>query len=234
MPNFQYNAAVQVFSIVTPGATGDHEITGLYSTDSSLLASDMLVGDEFYDSIGNRYTIAALTTVPPITSGIITFEVDDTFTNGTPSSGLGMIYRPTTNYGLQVSNSGISAFLNSVARNEAMITADANIIGGNPNESIDAFIESPANKDYTLVYEAKFAFDVAQMDIVTNSGMLEASLQINGVDITGMASLFVTSTNLNATPSGSASLVAGDELILSIANVASALDLQVSIEFTRP
>lgn len=83
-----------------------------------------------------------------------------------------------------------------------------------------------------VIFNAPFAMTLlAFRGIKTVSGTLTISIRVNGVAVTGLSSINVTSSPQNITASGGNSIVAGDEITYQITAVSSAVDFSGTLTF---
>ena len=100
-------------------------------------------------------------------------------------------------------------------------------------DSIGSQIESPSNKTYTLVNVAKFGFTIENISISTGSGTCTAAIQINGVNVGGLSSISVTTTNQNINSTTAKTVAAGGRLTLVITSNNNSADLIFTIGIIR-
>jgi hypothetical protein len=91
----------------------------------------------------------------------------------------------------------------------------------------------PANGTITLILSSYIAMTVNEITVVTSGGTLTLEFQINGVDITGLSAVAVTSSPQVVTASGANVITAGQKLTMIISSVTSAADLQLVMKLTR-
>lgn len=94
--------------------------------------------------------------------------------------------------------------------------------------AFDGFLPTASNGTYTLEYKAIAAYTITGIDIVTVSGTCTAAIQINGVNVTSLSGLSVTSSNTSATATGANGVSVGNEVTL----VLSASSSPVGLKFT--
>lgn len=109
----------------------------------------------------------------------------------------------------------------------ALTPAAANV------EDINGHIVTPVNKTFTLVLDAKYARTIDALTVKTASGTCTVNLKIDGVDVTSLSAVAVTSSESTTAASGANSVAAGATVTLTISSVASAADLVFSIKTTR-
>lgn len=101
--------------------------------------------------------------------------------------------------------------------------------GSAGDSSLSGFIETPSDKTYVLMLYAKQAFTINNITIKTTSGTCTAAVQIDGVNVTSLSGLSVTSVEQTVNATGANSVVAGNTISLVISSNASAADLQFTI-----
>lgn len=100
-------------------------------------------------------------------------------------------------------------------------------------ETIDALVETAANKTYVLRTYAKYACTIFDCTIATSSGTCTVAIKINSTSVTSLSSLSVTSTPQTVASTGASSVVAGDAINMVVSSNSTALDLQASIKLLR-
>lgn len=97
--------------------------------------------------------------------------------------------------------------------------------------SISIYIATPANQTINLDSYAQYPYTISEWDnIQTSSGTLTAALQINGVNVTGISAVTVTSNAQNALASAASSVTIGSNLSLVISAASSPFNLQGTIK----
>jgi hypothetical protein len=108
-----------------------------------------------------------------------------------------------------------------------LVGGGADGAAGDP--SIHALIEAPSNKTYVLVLYANQAGTIDGLVAKTTSGTLTADLRINGVSVTGLSAVAVTSVESNTASAGANTFVVGDTIEVVVSAVSSPVDLQLSV-----
>lgn len=98
---------------------------------------------------------------------------------------------------------------------------------------INAFVETPGNKDYVLVYHAPYAMTLDHLDVATSAGSCTVGVKINGVSVTGMTGLAVTAVNTHAVASAANVVNVDDTITITVLAVAAAANLKLTIEAVR-
>lgn len=100
-------------------------------------------------------------------------------------------------------------------------------------EALSGHIETAANKTYVLDLKAPYAYTVNSLAAKTVSGTCTAKLTIDGVDVTGITALAVSSSEDFDDASGANSVAIGNTLAMVISANSAALDLQFTVAITR-
>lgn len=100
-------------------------------------------------------------------------------------------------------------------------------------EQIDAFVETPSAKTYTLRGKARYAGTINKVYLKTASGTITAKLQIAGVDVTSCTAIAVSSTPSDTTCTAANTFAVGDAITLVTSSNSSSADLVVSVDVTR-
>jgi len=91
--------------------------------------------------------------------------------------------------------------------------------------------EAPGDGEVALVSYATFPFTVKQVfNLKTSSGTVTASFQIDGVNITSLSGLAVTSSQQSPSASGANSVGIGDRLTLLLASGSTPVNLEFVID----
>lgn len=100
-------------------------------------------------------------------------------------------------------------------------------------QSYTMLVEAPANKTYTLDNNVASTRRILNAALKTASGTLTAKLQKNGVDITNLTTLAVTSTISNTVPTndGTSTLAPTDVLTVVVSGVAAPTDFSLDISY---
>lgn len=101
------------------------------------------------------------------------------------------------------------------------------------HEFISGQIELAQNKVYTLDLYAIDERDISFVVIKTTSGTCTAAVKIDGVSITGMSAISVTSVESIANASALNSMASGQTLTLEISNASSPADLVFTLKYER-
>lgn len=97
--------------------------------------------------------------------------------------------------------------------------------------SMNAYIESPAAKNYVLDLDVPVAYTILKLTLQTSAGTCTAALLRNGSPISGAASVAVSSTISNTTLSQVVSV--GDVIALAITSPSAAANLSVAVRTTQ-
>jgi len=96
------------------------------------------------------------------------------------------------------------------------------------------FSTAPTNDTITLIAYALYAFTINQIfSLVTASGTIDVTIQINGTDVTGLTSLSASSSSQNPTATAANTVAVGDKITLVLANNIAATDLEFTLKGTQ-
>lgn len=130
-----------------------------------------------------------------------------------------------------VLNPGQSAFC--VAFSSSQWAA---IIGGSGSQAMMEGGLSGASSDgtYVLTTSARYAFKINSIQgLKSTSGTCSFKVQINGVDVTSITGLSVTSTPQNVTATGANTVAIGDTITFIVSSASSLNDLFFTLDTTR-
>jgi len=100
----------------------------------------------------------------------------------------------------------------------------------NKEDRIFGEIERPTVKEYTLEYFVSRPYVIKNLVIGTSSGTASVSIQINGVNVSGLTNLAVTSTRLNAA-AGSNLAALSSTISLLVLSVDTAINLKFNLNY---
>lgn len=95
--------------------------------------------------------------------------------------------------------------------------------------SFHGFFEGPSNKDYILILHANVAGTINSLVHKTVSGTLTAAIKINGVAVTGLSAVSVTSSKTTTNATAANTFAIGDTITLTVSSGSSPLDFQLSL-----
>jgi hypothetical protein len=98
----------------------------------------------------------------------------------------------------------------------------------NKEDRIFGEIERPTVKEYTLEYFVSRPYTIKNLIIGTSSGTASVSIQINGVNVSGLANVNVSSTRLNAA-AGNNLAALGSIITLLVLSVNTAINLKFNL-----
>jgi hypothetical protein len=98
----------------------------------------------------------------------------------------------------------------------------------NKEDRILGEIERPTVKEYTLEYFVSRPYTIKNLVIGTSSGTATVSIQINGVNVSGLTNLTVSSTQLNA-PAGNNLAALSSIITLRVISVNNAVNLKFNL-----
>lgn len=94
-------------------------------------------------------------------------------------------------------------------------------------------IADPVNRDYTLDQYASFRYVVESMAAVTSAGTCTVALKIDGVAVTSISAVAVTTTETVVTATGANTVAIGNTLVLTASSVSAADNLAYTIKVRR-
>lgn len=99
-------------------------------------------------------------------------------------------------------------------------------------DGLSGEIPTPFDQTYTLILKIPMAVTINELAAKTSAGTATAKLQIDGVDITGITALSVSSSENSATASAANSMAAGTTLTLILSSTSSASNLSFTVKYT--
>lgn len=97
----------------------------------------------------------------------------------------------------------------------------------------NCFITAPIALTIPLISYAEYGFTINGVNnLKTDSGTITASIQINGVDVTGLAGLSVSSTPQSPNATAANVVVTGDRLTLVLASPSSPANFEFTLKAT--
>lgn len=195
--NLRYNI------VSVTGSGPNYTLDGFVFDESATFnGTDVAVGDEIFDAIGNRYRISSFSVQ---TASHLTVVVNDYRTDGMPNTGNGVIFHPSTNYALPVPSrqtNQVSEYLNNFITDQAIQQIDQKIF--ETNTFMDAFTLS--GTDITNGYVT-----LSQNPTISKP----ITIQVVGGSLQEYPTDFSIVSNNRATWLGSfaATVVAGDRLL---------------------
>jgi hypothetical protein len=94
----------------------------------------------------------------------------------------------------------------------------------------NVFIKQPEAETIPLISSSAYAFTIGGLNgLKVASGSLSLSIQINDVDVEGLADIVVTSTPQDLTATAANEVAEGDRLTLVLAGVSSASGLEFTM-----
>lgn len=118
-----------------------------------------------------------------------------------------------------------------------MQSADNSALRGNleiDQKSVTFGAITPDDDTVYLTSYAPYAFTIDSVqNIATSSGTIDAAIQINGTDVTGLGSISVSNTEQDVTASGANTVSIGDKVTLVLSSNASAADLRGALVITQ-
>lgn len=204
-------------------------ITGLGFTGATAVS--------FNNVPAQSFTVASDTTLTAVVAtGTTTGKIRVTAPLGIGVSAVDFtIVLPSTltiqDEGVQVSN--IRQALNFIGPNvTAVDNSSQNRVDVTLNKEDRIFgeIEQPTVKEYTLEYFVSRPYTIKNLVIGTSSGTASVSIQINGINVSGLTNLTVTSTRLNAA-AGNNLAALGSIITLLVVSVNNAVNLKFNLVY---
>jgi hypothetical protein len=123
---------------------GEYTVFALFNNQTGAYTADsMIVGDQVWDGKGDRYVVVAINAIVPNVS-VDVDKLNDTGT--TPSTGIGVIFRPTINYDYPLITSGLpDKLLAAIETHRAIeIDEDISLVSGDadPNNEIQTISQN--------------------------------------------------------------------------------------------
>ena len=141
-------------------------------------------------------------------------EIHDVFAQ-TPAAKDGLFYNTST----------------SLWEARPLVTADiSNFV---ENISLQDGGSSIAATTYTLELFAAYAYTINQLKIISASGTCTVAVKINGVDVTGISAVAVSSTIATGTATAANTVAIGDKVTLVTTSNSALTNLQASLKTTR-
>ena len=100
-------------------------------------------------------------------------------------------------------------------------------------EQITGHIETAANKSYVLDQAAAYAYTINTLIIDASGGTCTAKLTIDGVDVTGISAVSVSTTEATGTASAANSVAVGNTVALVISANSAALNVSFTMKTAR-
>ena len=116
---------------------------------------------------------------------------------------------------------------------EARQVVTADISNFVENLSLQDGGSSIAATTYTLELYAAYAYTINQLKIISASGTCTVAVKINGVDVTGISAVAVSSTIATGTATAANTVAIGDKITLVTTSNSALTNLQASLKTTR-
>lgn len=215
--------------VVRDGANGDNSLdlyvviqqhtSGTWATDKADATKLKLAVD--YDGVRNRGTWATATA----------YRVGDIVKDGAAGANTSNLYICATTH-----TSGTWATDLGAAKWTLLVDVQAIITAAKTGVAADAFageIEYPSNATYTLDLKAAFAYDIDSIALQSAAGTCSVKLQIDGVDITGLTAISVSTTETEATATANRRVNAGQTLTMIVSSASGLTKLAYTCKTTR-
>ena len=140
---------------------------------------------------------------------------DHIITPSNPSPNSSKLYPKSDGYYYSLDSSGVERRLNE-----------------NRVNSLNAHIETPSNKTFSLVFNATSPGTINEIYYQLAAGTCTLDIKINAVAVTGLATLAANTSKNTAVATGTNTYIAGDEITLTMSSVSAATDLKLTIKTT--
>ena len=94
-------------------------------------------------------------------------------------------------------------------------------------------LDTGANATFTIDQDADFGYTIDDAFYQTVSGTITANVQINGVSVTGLSALALSSTEGNAASTAAFTVAAGDKITIVTTADATAVNVSLKLKCTR-
>lgn len=221
---------------ITGGTAIDLYLTALAVPQTTLALTDRLAIRIYVTHSGRTITLhtenshlcqvittfsTGLTALNGLTEQIQTFAVGTTGTDFAISSASGI-----HNFNLPTA---------SASNRGALSSADWSAFNALKVENISLQDggSSIAATTYTLELFAAYAYTINQLKIISASGTCTVAVKINGVDVTGISAVAVSSTIATGTATAANTVAIGDKITLVTTSNSALTNLQASLKTTR-
>ena len=150
---------------------------------------------------------------------------------------------PTTTKGDIIVNDGNDNIRLAVGTNNYVLTADSSTASGvkwaaasggaSGVDSINALIINPIDRTYVLDSYAPGSYTINSIGYQCSTGTCTLASQIDGVNVTSLSGLSVSSTPGTASASGANSVSAGNRVTAVVTSSSVIQDLEFSLKITR-
>jgi len=221
---------------ITGGTTIDLYLTAIAVPQTTLALTDRLAIRIYVNNSSRTITLhtenshlcqvittftTGLTALNGLTEQVQTFAVGTTGTDFAISSASGIhnFNLPTAS----ATNRGALSSADWTAFNALKVE----------NISLQDGGSSIAATTYTLELYAQYAYTINQLKIISASGTCTVAVKINGVDVTGISAVSVSSTIATANASAANTVAVGDKITLVTTSNSALTNLQASLKTTR-
>ena len=203
-------------------------LTGLSTTTGGAITSSLTILQAFgrlqnqLNNISSSVLSTTLTGLSTTTGGAITSSLTILQAFGRLQNQLNNILS-TTLTGLSTTTGG------AVTSSDTILQGIGKLQNQSRFDFISRLIETPSVKSYTLDESAKRNYRILNISARTASGTSTISITSNGVNVSGLASLSIGTTQVNQN-AGTNNVSVGNRVILVVSSSTSALDLSFTIE----
>ncbi len=121
----------------------------------------------------------------------------------------------------------------AVAGNSSTKTIDLAVAGIALVDEISGFIEAATAKTYTLDLACAFACTINSLNIKTVSGTCTVAIKINGVDVTSLSAVSVSSVLSTTSATGANTVAIGNAITLVVSSISAPVDTAFTLKITK-
>lgn len=100
-------------------------------------------------------------------------------------------------------------------------------------EELTGHIEIGQDKDYVLTQAASYGFTINTLTIDASNGTGSAALKIDGVAVTNISAVSVSTVEASANASGANTVAVGQTVVLTLSSTDVLRDVSFSVKITR-
>ena len=232
----QYNNLTGVFSILQSSSGSNGYLSSNdWSTFNNKLTNPMSVaGDMVYETSGvtaARLPVGIANQILTVVSGLPKWTTAPFLTSPMTTTG-DIIYQSSGNTATRLAVGGTGQVLTVSGGNPtwAPITSPPGLI---ESISFNDIGSSIGNNTYTLDLYAEYGYTINELKIIAGSGSCTAAIQIEGVSVTGISAVSVTTTIATGTATAANIVAAGVKVTLVLSSTSSLNNLQGTLKITR-
>lgn len=216
---------------IANGGTGQTTAIAAFNA----LSPSTTPGDIIYESSGTSNTRLPIGITGQIltvqASGLPAWQTSTAFTNPMTTAG-DIIYETsgTTAARLAAGGAGQVLTISGGLPTWAYITSPSGFV---ETISFNDIGTSIGNNTYTLELYAAYGYTINELRIIAGSGTCTAAIQINGVSVTGISAVSVTTTIAVGTATAANVVAATNKVTLVLSSTSSLNNLQGTLKYTR-